>query len=197
MERNYKLYAHNLYTELFGNGLLEELLCAINAKEMSKRFIRVLTSTKNLIPSWQIRDSVVELLSDYTHAMQYGLCLSALMTSSVLDSESFGKYAAYMKSIPKDSRKRSLSTWTFSTIFPFIAQPNTHILLKTLQASIAADRMSFELNYSSVVNWKTYSSYLNMARIYFEQLSELRPRDFIDIQSFFWVIGNDKYSIKK
>ena len=51
----------------------------------------------------------------------------------------------------------------------------------------AADSLGFQLNYRPEPNWLTYSSLLRMADIYQRKLAPLKPRDLIDVQSFFWV----------
>ena len=47
--------------------------------------------------------------------------------------------------------------------------------------------------YRSRPNWTTYQSYLALAETTRKALTDLKPRDMIDIQSFLWVQGSDEY----
>ena len=82
---------------------------------------------------------------------------------------------------------------------PFIAQPDRHVFLKPDVTKEAAKRLGFNLNYKPQPNWLTYSHVLKMAAIYREKLASLKPRDMIDVQSFFWVAcgGADRYEREK
>jgi hypothetical protein len=57
----------------------------------------------------------------------------------------------------------------------------------------AARAYGYDFRYQSRPNWDTYSSLLDFARTVADDLSDLRPRDMIDIQSFLWVQGSDEY----
>lgn len=52
---------------------------------------------------------------------------------------------------------------------------------------------------SSVVrkpNWTTYQQLLKLCDIVFQELRDLEPNDYIDLQSFIWSIGDDNYKTK-
>ncbi len=57
----------------------------------------------------------------------------------------------------------------------------------------AAERFAFELRYSPEPNWETYSRLLALGTLLMDELKDLKPRDFIDVQSFIWCIGNASY----
>ncbi|HEX8288988.1 MAG TPA: hypothetical protein VF556_13380 [Pyrinomonadaceae bacterium] len=50
------------------------------------------------------------------------------------------------------------------------------------------------MRYNSKPSWETYKSLLEFAETIRLNLSDLNPRDMIDIQSFIWVQGSDEYS---
>jgi len=79
-------------------------------------------------------------------------------------------------------------------VFPFIAEPRTHMYLKPLVTKRAAELYGFAFAYRSKPQWSTYASLLEFARIVSRDLRDLRPRDQIDIQSFIWVQGSDEYA---
>jgi hypothetical protein len=80
-----------------------------------------------------------------------------------------------------------------ATVFGFIAQPDTHIFLKPTVTRLAAREYGFDFLYRSGPSWEPYSSLLAFADEIGRDLRDLRPRDFIDIQSFIWVLGSDEY----
>ena len=63
------------------------------------------------------------------------------------------------------------------------------MFLKPEVTNAAAEALGFHLNYRSDPNWLTYKCLLTMSTIYKERLATLKPVDFIDVQSFFWVVG--------
>jgi hypothetical protein len=57
----------------------------------------------------------------------------------------------------------------------------------------AAGQYGFDFRYHSRPNWETYANLLEFAQVVSDDLSDLEPRDMIDIQSFLWVQGSDEY----
>ena len=57
----------------------------------------------------------------------------------------------------------------------------------------AAFKYGFEFNYLSKPNWQTYQSLLDFAEQVRRETSDLKPQDYIDLQSFIWVMGSDEY----
>jgi hypothetical protein len=57
----------------------------------------------------------------------------------------------------------------------------------------AAEQYGYAFEYQSRPNWQTYDKLLKFARSVSRDLSDMRPRDMIDIQSFLWVQGSDEY----
>jgi hypothetical protein len=76
--------------------------------------------------------------------------------------------------------------WTTATYFPFIMYPDKYMFMKPRVTIAAAEICDFELNYKPQLNWLTYKSLLTFAAELKERLRELKPRDFIDVQSFIW-----------
>jgi hypothetical protein len=57
----------------------------------------------------------------------------------------------------------------------------------------AAAAYGFDLNYKSQPGWSTYARVLEFADRIRRDNRDLRPRDYIDLQSFIWVQGSDEY----
>jgi hypothetical protein len=103
----------------------------------------------------------------------------------------FDDFARTLAALPR--RQTRVLTWPVQTVFPFIAQPEKHIFVKPNVTRRAAEAYGFELAYESRPSFQTYANVLDFARVVQEDLSDLEPRDMIDIQSFIWVLGSDEY----
>jgi hypothetical protein len=55
------------------------------------------------------------------------------------------------------------------------------------------ESFSFDLQYSSVPNWTTYSKLLQISQDLLVRLSHLGARDLIDVQSFIWIVFAEPY----
>jgi hypothetical protein len=56
-----------------------------------------------------------------------------------------------------------------------------------------AAKYNFDFEYSSKPSWKTYLSGLNVAKEVKNGTMDYKPEDYIDIQSFIWVLGSKEY----
>jgi hypothetical protein len=66
--------------------------------------------------------------------------------------------------------------------------PSDHMFLKPEVTQAAADACRFELMYRPQINSRTYSRLLEFSQHLKTQLSDLEPRDMIDVQSFIWCV---------
>lgn len=90
---------------------------------------------------------------------------------------------------PHDSAK-----WTVVTYLPFLWRPEEHMFLKPEVTKDFATRVGhpFASLYEPALNIDVYNSLLEMSDSTDRELSDLSPRDRIDIQSFIWVVGSYK-----
>ena len=104
------------------------------------------------------------------------------------------RFENFVESISQLPRKQTrVLTWPLVTVFNFIAQPERHIFLKPKVTQRAAEKYKFDFDYISPPNWDTYESLLAFAEQIRSDAKLLRPRDYIDLQSFIWVLGSDEY----
>lgn len=85
-------------------------------------------------------------------------------------------------------------TWPLVTILPYFWNPAEHMFLKPVATKDHADRVGHEFTqkYDSSINLETYLSLLDLADWTEKEISSLKPKDRIDVQSFIWVVGNYK-----
>ena len=89
-------------------------------------------------------------------------------------------------------RRYEAAKWTVVTYLPFLWRPEQHMFLKPETTKDFAQRVghSFASDYEPQLDLFVYESLLDLATRTSTELSDLRPRDRIDVQSFIWVIGN-------
>src|ERR1044072_6299961 len=104
------------------------------------------------------------------------------------------RFAGWVETIALLPRKQTrVLTWPMATVFVFIAQPQMHMFLKPIVTRIAARKFGFDSHYKTRPSWETYSEFLQFGQMVRSEVTDLRPRDMIDIQSFIWVLGSDEY----
>jgi hypothetical protein len=185
-ERGYKWRAHERWNELLARSAFRQLLDAGDFAEISARALKSLSGT-NLLFSFEsmaLRDAVKtdigsRLFSEGLYEFLHGR--SAL-------PQRFEKWCDIVASLPR--KQSRVFTHPVTTVFGFIAQPQTHIFLKPTATRAAAERYGFDFHYETRPSWITYRSLLEFASVVSAELADLKPRDMIDIQSFNWAIGS-------
>lgn len=81
--------------------------------------------------------------------------------------------------------------WTIVTYLPFLWNPSEHMFLKPDATRDFAERVGhrFTNAYTTDLDIRAYDALLDLAARTKEKLSDLNPRDNIDIQSFIWVVS--------
>lgn len=167
----------------------ERLLSEKEYHEAALRAVRLETKT-NLLFSFEkmaLRDAVKS--EEGAKAFSEGLYDYVYGKTSF--EKRFEKFADVLESLPK--KQTRVRTWPLQTVFGFIANPKEHIFLKPRVTQVAAKKYGFNFNYTSKPNWQTYKSLLDFAEQIRKDTLALKPKDFIDLQSFIWVLGSDEY----
>ena len=63
------------------------------------------------------------------------------------------------------------------------------MFLKPTVTQDCAVGLMFDLQYSPELNWLTYAKLMEMSTFLLEYLRPYGARDFIDVQSFVWLVG--------
>jgi hypothetical protein len=87
---------------------------------------------------------------------------------------------------PHDNAK-----WTVVTYLPYLWRPDIHMFLKPEVTKDFAARVGhrFASDYEAGLRIPVYESLLDLVGRTAQELADLKPRDWIDIQSFIWVVG--------
>ncbi len=189
-ERNYKWRAHEEWTAVLSRPRFRRLLAQGRFSDIAAHAVRIESRT-NLLFSFEkmaLRDAVKTRSGARTFAE--GL-FDFLHGSRVPDGDVFERWCETVGALPRVQTR--VLTWPVVTVFGLIARPDTHIFLKPHVTRTAAARYGVEFLYGSRPNWVTYSSLLQFAATVRRDVSDLQPRDLIDIQSFIWVLGSEEY----
>jgi hypothetical protein len=188
-ERQYKLNAHFRFQEELNLDEYERLLSRKRYEEIALRAVKIETKT-NLLFSFEkmaLRDAVKS--AEGSKAFAQGL-FDYVYGKKELQLR-FEKFSDVLISLPR--RQTRVSTWPLQTVFGFLANPQEHIFLKPRVTQIAAGKYNYNFVYHSRPNWITYQSLLGFAEQIRKDAEDLKPQDFIDLQSFMWVMGSEEY----
>jgi hypothetical protein len=188
-ERNYKWKAHEEWEKELNEKEFKKLLSEKNYQEIAKRAVRIESRT-NLLFSFEkmaLRDAVTspkgaELFSKGLFNYIYG--------AEPLEQR-FNHFTTTLAQLPR--KQTRVLTWPLQTVFGFIANPKEHIFLKPRVTQNAAKVYEYNFEYHTKPNWKTYKNLLNFAKKIKTDFPDLKPRDYLDLQSFIWVMGSDEY----
>lgn len=181
-ERDYKVNATELVADSLNREELKKLISAGDYSGVCKRALAVVNKTNLIFPNEKM-------------ALKDGL------SGNPADREKFARALDQLLHHPSDFESRFMSfakvlegigvaKWTIATYFPFLAYPAEHMFLKPVVTQSAADACDFEIHYQAKLNWRTYSLLLKFCSSLREAISDLKPRDMIDLQSFIWCIGD-------
>lgn len=188
-ERGYKWEAHERWRESLGREVHRELIADGKYAEVAKRAVAIESRT-NLLFSFEkmaLRDAVKTAAG----AKAFAEGLFEFLHGKSDDRARFERWCDVVAALPR--RQTRVLTWPLVTVFGFLADPGHHFFLKPMVTRAAAREYGYEFRYRSRPSWDTYSNLLEFAAQVTRDLSDLKPRDLIDIQSFLWVQGSDEY----
>jgi hypothetical protein len=187
-ERDYKWDAHTyLATELTpwisGSASVTSDIARLTEIGISGAAVKV-----NLLSQYEqmaLRDG----LKDQAAARTFFERLFDLVKAPAPDDSHFAPYIEAVESLPAESGRARVATWPILTIMPYLIAPDRFMFLKPEVTKKAADRLLFDLLYSSKLSWATYSRLLKMSQLLINRLRPLGARDYIDVQSFIFLTG--------
>jgi hypothetical protein len=191
-ERDYKLETHRRWEEALNRDEFSRLLDEGKHTEIAARAVRTeQRSQHSMIFSFEkmaLRDAV----KSKAGAQAFAAGLYDFLHGGGTDETRFVRWCETVAALPR--RQTRVLTWPLVTVFGFIAQPDRHIFLKPTVTKIAAEKYGFDFAYRSKPNWETYASLLEFGSVIRRDVRDLKPRDYIDLQSFIWVQGSDEYT---
>jgi hypothetical protein len=188
-ERNYKWEAHVRYVEALGNGKAEVLLSTGNIEELTQRALMVTTKQMNLLSPFEAMAFRDGLMGSRNAAVGFFAALCPFIEATAPREDLFASLVDALEALPVERGKARVATWPVVTLLPFLARPDRFMFLKPEPTSECAARMRFDLQYTSELRWLTYKKLMHLGSQLLERLRPLGARDYIDVQSFIWVIA--------
>lgn len=188
-ERNYKWQAHLEWEKQLNKRSFAALLKTGDYQQIAQIAVRIESRT-NLLFSFEkmaLRDAVKS--GDGASRFAHGL-FDYIYGEDPLE-ERFKRFTEIVAALPR--KQTRVLTWPLTTVFGFIARPDEHIFLKPKVTRAAAEKFGFSFHYTSRPNWDTYKNLLQFASEVKTVTRHLHPADYIDLQSFIWVMGSDEY----
>jgi hypothetical protein len=188
-ERGYKLAAHRSFCKELEKENFLQLLQQNNYSFITSQVIRIESRT-NLLFSFE-KMALRDALKDKDAAKDFAFGLYAYLYGENGLQARFEQLAQVVSSLPR--KQTRVFTWPIITVFGFIGNPLEHIYLKPTVTKKAAEKYGYEFVYRSKPNWETYDNLLRFAAQIKKDAQKLKPKDYIDLQSFIWVLGSAEY----
>lgn len=188
-ERDYKWQAHLRWQEALSEPTFARLLRNGQFGEIA-RIASSIESRTNLLFSFEkmaLRDAV----RSRKGAEVFSTALFKLLHGSGEIDERFVTWIAALDRLPR--RQTRVLTWPLSTVFGFIALPKQHFFFKPVVTREAFRLCGVSFSYESRPSWRVYQDLLQAVTSVRREITDMRPRDMIDLQSFLWVQGSDEY----
>ncbi|MBN1882472.1 MAG: DUF3553 domain-containing protein [Deltaproteobacteria bacterium] len=179
-EREYKDEARLLAQKLLEKGEYSLLLKDQDYEEIVKRALKIVNATNLIFPNEKM--SLRDGLENFDAKKEFSEVLYLLLYDEGELEGRFNRFARMLEKI-------NAAKWTTATYFPFIMFPENYMFVKPTVVKYASEACRREINYKSELNWHTYESVLKFSDYLFSEISELKPRDMIDVQTFMWCIA--------
>lgn len=190
-ERNYKWEAHIRVRD----GLLKapgRSLVTRDPEGELPKLMRGLISSTNLLATQEVI-RLNEAFKIPGAARAYGAALLGFVDAP--SSRTFDALVEAIDRLPANQGQRIL-TWPVVTLLPFLAEPTRHMFLKPKVTQRVAEVFMFDLLYDSTPTWTTYQRLMTLSERLLNRLRPLGARDFIDVQSFMWIVEGIAYMRK-
>ncbi len=171
--------AHEAWVKAFGDGQGARLLADDDVPELVRRALAVEQHVSPLHPSSE-KDALEEALSDSDAARAYFSALFEVLGGSAPGRARFESLFGAATRLPI----APVSMWPVATFFPFVAQPDRHVFLRSKPTRDAADRLGCDLRFDETPNWATYAALRALSTRLLQDLAPKGARDFIDIEWF-------------
>jgi hypothetical protein len=179
--------AQEAWAAAFGEGEGERLVADDDLKELVKRARKVDAVIAPLHPPAD-EGAVEEAFSDEETTRTFFSALVELVSVPSPGRARFEKLFAAAGALPVEPAQQ----WLVATLFPFLASPQRHVLLRPKVTCVAAERLGCDLRYEPYPNWVTYSALRTFAARQVERLAPNGASDFVDLEAFFHVTASAK-----
>jgi hypothetical protein len=178
---------HDAWVEIFGPAGAPQQFTAEDPKELAKRALKVEKVIASLQPAADA-DAIKDGLADPETAAPFWDALVELLSVPSPGRARFEKLFAAARDLPVEHAQQ----WLVATIFPFIASPGRHVLVRPKLTFEAASRLGCDVGDGAAPNWFTYASVRALHAQLLEKLGPSGAADFVDIEAFLHVTATAK-----
>lgn len=190
-ERNYKVDASDFTKEKLAEKRLKKFLEMDDYESVVTSAKQCLNKANLVFPNEKMALSDgLSLHPDNKKRFSESLYYHLYSSDSL--SKRFNHFSQTLKNI--DAAK-----WTTATYYLHFCFPDKYPFMKPEVTKNAAAAFGYPLNYSSEVEWETYSRLIEFVNFVGKQISShklLQPRDMIDLQGLIWCADPSKYDAK-
>jgi len=176
-DRAKKEKAHEMAFDLLPKDRFAELIEAKDFAEITQRALKILNATTLILPNERL--ALKNGLAEERSQEMFSKALFELLYSDDELKDRFERFSTVLGLV-------GAGKWTLATYFLFVFYPEKHMFVKPKLMQQSADVCRFELNYKAQLNWQTYESVLYFADYVSTELSELHPKDMMDVKGFIW-----------
>lgn len=190
-ERDYKWDAHRAWVGVLGRAEWKRLLAEGAHAEIARRIALFYQRSKlNMLALYEWM-ALREALADRDGGARLATGLYELIHGVGPFGPRLDRFTSLLDALPQ--RQTRLAKWPVATLFPFVARPRQHLILKPRLMKRAAERFAVELRYASRPNAETYAAMMSFVGWLARELAPWKPRDLIDIQGFVWATSSEEY----
>ena len=179
-EREYKVEAHELATDILSQAALERQLEKRAFGDVCRCALQTVNKTNLIFPNEKM--ALRNGLKPAKRKKTFAVALHGLLHGDKEFRLRFQRFASVLDEV-------GAAKWTVATYFPFLLYPDRHQFIKPKYSQNAARSCAFDIKYTPKLSWRTYKQMLRFSEYLKSELAALEPRDNIDVQSFMWAIA--------
>ena len=170
-ERDYKWGAHKLFQSTLNRELYAGLLRDGDYFSIANRALQVRSRTTFLFSfeKMALRDA----LRTTSGATTFAQGLYDFLYEPGARKEKFIEWIVTVADLPRV--KLRVLSWPILTVFPYLAQPKKHMIMKPSAMRFAADELGYDLDYSSKPTYRTYERLVHLADLTGDAIADSAP----------------------
>lgn len=174
--------AQAAWTKRMGKGELEKLVEEGDVEGFVARAREIDGKVAALHPPAD-EGAVAAALADEELARPFMLALAELVAVPSPGRARFDRLFAAARALPVEPPHQ----WLVATLFPFLAAPERHALVRPRTTFLGADRLGCDVRADPSPNWTTYAATRAVQGQLLERLAAQGAKDLVDVEAFLYV----------
>lgn len=175
--------AQAAWTAALGGGTLARLVEEGEPGPLVTRALRVEKVVAPLLPS--DAGLLATALADEALARPLFAALADLLSVPSPGKARFERLFSAARALPVDPPQQ----WLAATLFPFLADPTRHVLVRPRATALAAERLGLDVRFQPAPVWSAYSAVRSVQAQLLERLAPEGAADFVDVEAFLHLLA--------